>query len=410
MRVLSPIALALIAGVVLSNEWAWAAPLPPPGDDGPTQRAYQVAVMSRIVGPVLIAGAENDLKAKLPKVGNGRDDFAPLEALGRTLAGAAPWLELGPGDDPEGKLRGRYIALAVKAIANAVDPQSPGYLNFNHGSQPLVDAAFLAQALLRAPKHLWGNLDTTARANVIAALKATRTIKPYESNWLLFSATIETALLEFTGECDMAPIETAVNRHLQWYKGDGTYGDGSQFHWDYYNSFVIQPMLWQVLEVCTQKKLPLGEHLALIQKRARRYAQIQERMISPEGTFPVIGRSSTYRFGAFQDLSLVALHHDLPDTLSPGGVRAALNAVIHRMIEAPGTFDDQGWLRIGVVGSQRKMAESYISTGSLYLCTEGLLQLGLPPDDPFWTEPSRPWTQQRIWRGEDLPPDHAMKE
>ena len=24
----------------------------------------------------------------------------------------------------------------------------------------------------------------------------------------------------------------------QWYKGDGVYGDGAMFHWDYYNSFV----------------------------------------------------------------------------------------------------------------------------------------------------------------------------
>jgi len=28
-------------------------------------------------------------------------------------------------------------------------------------------------------------------------------------------------------------------RHESWYKGDGAYGDGSDFHWDYYNSYVI---------------------------------------------------------------------------------------------------------------------------------------------------------------------------
>ena len=79
------------------------------------------------------------------------------------------------------------------------------------------------------------------------------------------------------------------------------------------------------------------------------------------------------------------------------------------MIEAPGTFDDQGWLNIGVVGSQPKMAEEYISRGSVFLCTEGLLQLGLPADDPFWIGPDKPWTQKRIWSGEDLPADHALK-
>lgn len=35
----------------------------------------------------------------------------------------------------------------------------------------------------------------------------------------------------------------------EWYKGDGWYGDGPDFHFDYYNSFVIQPMIIQVLDV-----------------------------------------------------------------------------------------------------------------------------------------------------------------
>jgi hypothetical protein len=386
-----------------------AGQLPPPGTDGPSQRAYQVAVISRIAEPVLTAASENNLKATLPKIGNERDRYAPLEALGRTLTGVAPWLELGPGDDIEGQLRGRYIQFAVKAISNSVDPKSDGFLNFTQGGQPLVDAAFLAQSLLRAPKQLWGNLDDTTRTNLIAALKSTRTISPADCNWLLFSAIIEATLFEFTGECEMAPIEKAISRHLEWYKGDGTYGDGHEFHWDYYNSFVIQPMLWEVLEVCNRKNRPEAKLYDLIRERARRYAEVQERMISPEGTFPVIGRSATYRFGAFQTLSFVALRHQLPDSLPPGAVRNALNAVIHRMVEAPNTFDAQGWLTIGVVGPQRRMAEGYINTGSLYLCTAGLLQLGLPANDPFWTEPGRAWTQKRIWAGEDVTADHAIK-
>jgi hypothetical protein len=398
-----------IAAILFCPVLIMAGELPAPGTDGPSQRAYQVAVLSRIVEPVLVTASENKLGAKLPKIGNERDRYAPLEALGRTMAGVTPWLELGPGDDAEGQLRSRYIQLAIKSVSNSVDPKSQGFLNFTEGSQPLVDAAFFAQGLLRAPKQLWGNLDSTSRSNVIAALKATRRIAPKENNWLLFSAMIEAALLEFDGTCEMSAIETAVSRHLAWYKGDGTYGDGREFHWDYYNSFVIQPMLWETLEVCARKGLPIGKESSLIQTRTRRYAEIQERMISPEGTFPVIGRSATYRFGAFQALSFVALRHQLPASLPPGAVRSALNAVIQRMVEAPGTFDAQGWLKIGVVGAQPRMAESYISTGSLYLCTVGLIQLGLPANDPFWTEPSQPWTQKRIWAGEDLPADHATK-
>ena len=41
-----------------------------------------------------------------------------------------------------------------------------------------------------------------------------------------------------------------------WYKGDGVYGDGPPFHWDYYNSFVIQPMLLNILATRSQSPLP----------------------------------------------------------------------------------------------------------------------------------------------------------
>lgn len=384
---------------------------PPPPADGASQRAAQVATLVRIAEPVLAAAAENQLAERLPGLPGARNQYAPLEALGRTLAGIAPWLELGPGDDAEGRLRGRFIELAARSVANAADPASPGFLNFcRDGGQPLVDTAFLAQGLLRAPTQLWGRLDAGQRAHVVAALQSSRAIKPYESNWLLFSAMIEAALLEFTGECELSRIEYAVSRHLEWYKGDGAYGDGPAYRWDYYNAFVIQPMLLEIVELCARRGLPPGEHLALIRERARRYAEVQERLISPEGTFPVIGRSAAYRFGAFQSLSLAALRRELPATVDLGGARSGLHAVILRMSEAPGTFDEAGWLRVGVVGSQPAQAEPYINTGSLYLCTLGLLHLGLPPADPFWTSPSAAWTQKRLWSGENLPADHAMKD
>ena len=106
----------------------------------------------------------------------------------------------------------------------------------------------------------------------------------------------------------------------------------------------------------------------------------------------------------------MALLHQLPEGVKPSAVRGALTAVIRRMIEAPGTFDEQGWLTPGVAGRQLSVREGYISSGSVYLCTEGLLHLGLPPNDPIWTDPPADWTQKRIWSGEDVPADHAIKE
>ena len=144
-----------------------------------------------------------------------------------------------------------------------------------------------------------------------------------------------------------------------------------------------------------------------IRARARRYAAVQERMISPEGTYPVIGRSSAYRFGAFHLLAVMALQHQLPPELKPAAVRGALTAVVRRTMAAPGTLDAQGWLQVGAVGHQPSLCEGYISTGSLYLCLFGLVELGLPASDPFWTAPPEPWTQKQIWSGADVPADHA---
>jgi hypothetical protein len=143
-------------------------------------------------------------------------------------------------------------------------------------------------------------------------------------------------------------------------------------------------------------------------QRARRYAAIQERLIAPDGTFPSVGRSTTYRFGAFHSLAQIAWRHELPEPVQPAQVRSGLTAVIRKMIEAPGTFDAQGWLQIGFCGHQPALGEGYISTGSLYLCAAALLPLGLPPSDEFWSKPAAPWTSQQLWAGENLRADHAL--
>jgi len=143
-------------------------------------------------------------------------------------------------------------------------------------------------------------------------------------------------------------------------------------------------------------------------QRARRYAAIQERLISPEGAFPPLGRSLAYRCGAFQLLGQMALRHELPEELQPAQVRGAMSAMIHRSMGAPGTFDQEGWLTVGFAGHQPRIGESYISSGSAYLCAVGFLPLGLPASDPFWSAPPEPWTAKALWQGVDLPTDHAL--
>jgi hypothetical protein len=378
-----------------------------------TDREYWVSVATRLAEPVLANLARGTLKARMPveeSAGAGRASVTHLEAFGRLLAGLAPWLELPADASPEGRLRARYGDLARQALGMAVDPSSPDAMNFTRDRQPLVDAAFLAQGLLRAPRALRDSLDAVTRERLVRALESTRVIVPGFNNWLLFSATVEAGLFALGAAWDRMRVDYALRQHGQWYKGDGAYGDGPAFHWDYYNSFVIHPMLLDVLAAVGGESEAWQAMREPALRRAQRYAAVQERMISPEGTFPVIGRSLAYRFGAFHALAQMALRRELPPEVAPAQVRGALTAIIRRSIEAPGTFDAAGWLTIGFAGHQPGVGERYISTGSVYLCAAGLLPLGLPPADPFWSDPPQPWTAQRAWSGQAFPIDKALSD
>ena len=382
-----------------------------PAVASPTDREVWIAAMRRLADPVLTHLANGTLKAQMPveqASGADRRAVTHLEALGRLITGLAPWIELQADSTPEGRARAEYAGLARRAIARAVDPASPDFMNFTRDRQPLVDAAFLALGVLRAPRTLRDELDAPARRHLVAALESTRPIAPPFNNWLLFSATVEAALKSLGAGWDRMRVDYALRQHEQWYKGDGAYSDGPEFHWDYYNSFVIHPMLLAVADACKDETAAWKDLAPVILRRAQRYAAVQERMIGTDGSFPAIGRSLAYRCGAFHLLADVALRRQLPEGVPPAQVRGALTAVVKRTLDAADTFDADGWLRIGFCGHQPGVGETYISTGSLYLCSAGLLPLGLPASDEFWSAPAQPWTSVRAWSGRPFPIDHAL--
>ncbi|KXU35959.1 hypothetical protein AXK11_05340 [Cephaloticoccus primus] len=374
-------------------------------------RAQWCEWATRLAQPIFDALDKRELKLRMPvetRASRSRAPVAHLEALGRLLVGLSPWLELGPDDTPEGQLRGRLAVAARRAIDAATDPDSPDKMNFSTDGQPLVDAAFLAQATFRAPRELWEKLEPRVQANLTARLKETRHMQPGENNWQLFAAFVELALARGGEPRDDSRILPALEKFKKWYLGDGTYGDGPEHRWDYYNSFVIHPMLLGILDEAAQESDALRQFQKEAQVAARRYAAVQERLVAPDGSFPAIGRSIVYRCGALQALADVALRRELPDSVPPAAARTALTRAIRRTLDAPGTFDENGWLRLGLAGHQPSLAEFYICTGSLYLCSVALLPLGLPPEAPFWSDPHAPTTWERIWGGEDIPADGAL--
>src|SRR5262245_65962117 len=109
-------------------------------------RDVWTAFAKTLADPVLRNLAGGTLKARMPveQAANAdRRNVTHLEAFGRLLAGIGPWIESGGAP--------AYPALALQALDRAVDPSSPDVMNFTRERQPLVDAAFLVQGLLRAP-------------------------------------------------------------------------------------------------------------------------------------------------------------------------------------------------------------------------------------------------------------------
>jgi hypothetical protein len=379
-----------------------------------SDRKVWLSYLDKIARPVIMNLAADKLKEKMPVIlaknidnADTRSKVAYLEAFGRTFSGIAPWLNTEGGTKEEIALRNQYREWILKAIANTVNPSSKDYMKWD-GGQPLVDASFAALGLIRSP-WVWQHLDTTVQRQVVNAFITTRTTVPVYSNWLLFSAMIEAFFCRYDLPYDAIRIDYAVREFSQhWYTGDGMFSDGMQFHLDYYNSYVIQPYLTVILETISKKKTTYNTFIPQFDKISKRYAEIQERLINTDGSFPVTGRSIVYRGGAFQHLADISLRKSLPPSLKPSQVRSALTTVIKKTLDAPSNFNAAGWLNIGLSGNQPGLADVYITTGSLYLCSEIFLPLGLPDTDEFWLAPAEPWSAVKAWSGQDLPADHAL--
>ncbi|MHA4806682.1 DUF2264 domain-containing protein [Flavitalea flava] len=379
-----------------------------------SDRVFWLAQLDKLARPVISSLAQDQLKTVFPVIASKRTDNAGsrtqaayLEVFGRVLSGIAPWLNLEGGSPEEVGLRNQYREWMIPAIKHAVDPAAKDYMAWKEPVQALVDASYFAFAIIRCP-WLWEHLDETTRKQVTDALLQTRNIRPGFNNWLLFSGMIETFFCRFGLPWDEMRVDYGIRQSEQWYLGDGIYSDGPLYRWDYYNSYVIHPYLAAMVEI-TNKQNKAYDWLAdKLKARNERYAVIQERLIGTDGSYPVTGRSIVYRGAAFHHLADMAWRKKLPASLHPAQVRCALTAVLRKTMEAPGTYTKEGWLNIGLCGAQPDLADYYNTTGSLYLCANILLPLGLPDTDPFWSAPAERWTAQKVWSGQDFPGDHAI--
>jgi len=380
------------------------------------QQAYKMAQ------PVL----ENMAKGELQK--NMKTEFSPsfdnrnrkvvyMETFGRLMAGIAPWLALPDDDTAEGKQRKQLREWALASYKHSVDPESPDYLCWGVSGQNLVDAAYIAESFIRAYDALWVPLDNVTKERYIKEFKMLRKYEPPYTNWFLFSSTIESFIAKAAGlkEYDDFRVMMPIRKTEEWYVGDGWYADGPVFAFDYYSSYVFHAMYLETLQNMIDAKqngtrLEYKKYYDRALKRAQKFAIILERFISPEGTFPVIGRSTPYRLAALQPLALMAWYQKLPKELSNGQVRAALTKCMHRMFDIQNNYNDAGFLTIGFCGHQPETADWYTNNGSLYMTSLSFMPLGLPADHDFWTCEAQPWTQVKAWGGQPFPKDHRWAD
>ena len=385
-----------------------------------SDREYWCALAYQMAQPVL----ENMAKGELQK--NMQTEFSPsfdnrnkkvlyMECFGRLMAGVAPWLTLPDDATAEGKQRKQLREWALASYKNAVDPQNPDYLCWGIGGQNLVDAAYIAESFLRAYDTLWKPLDEVTKKRYLTEFAKLRHIDPPYTNWLLFSSTIESFMAKAGGDYDQYRVNSACRKMEEWYVGDGWYADGPVFAFDYYSSYVFHPMYLETLQAMIDAKantrLDYQKYYDRELKRCQKYSIVLERFISPEGTFPVFGRSIPYRMATMQPLALMAWYQKLPKDLSNGQVRAALTKVLHRMFDQQNNFNEKGFLSIGFCGTnQKNVADWYTNNGSLYMTTLAFMPLGLAADHPFWTDAAQPWTQVKAWSNQPFPKDHQWKD
>lgn len=425
-RYLMSLLMIMIVGVVPATMSAKKKVQPISDREYWCQEAYKMAQ------PVL----ENMAKGELQK--NMQTEFSPsfdgrnrkvvyMETFGRLMAGIAPWLALPDDETAEGLQRKQLRQWALASYKNAVDPESPDYLCWGVAGQNLVDAAYIAESFVRAYDALWVPLDQVTKDRYLHEFKRMRNIEPPYTNWLLFSSIIESFMAKATDRKDYDDFRVmmTIRKMEEWYVGDGWFSDGPEFAFNYYGSYVFHPMyletLQNMIDAKANTRLEYKKYYERQLKRTQKYSIVLERFISPEGTFPVVGRSIPYRMAALQPLAMMAWKQTLPKELTNGQVRSALTAVMHRMYDqqqqsAKGearpdkNYNEGGFLTIGFCGHQPDVADWYTNNGSLYMTSLSFMPLGLPADHPFWTSEAEPWTQVKAWNGQSFPKDHMWTD
>ncbi len=295
----------------------------------------------------------------------------------------------------------------------AIENAFSGYLEFNKiGNQLMVEMALLLYAFTKTP-FLWNSLNDNVKKIIfnISSYSISQ-YKPHPNNWLLFEAIIEIFLYKnYNKKLNKTLINLQNIERL--YIGDSWYKDGSIFHMDFYNSYIILPFLLTIyneLYLLFNKSQTYKVLYNKTLEKIQRHSEFLERLIGENGSFPIFGRSAIYRTAIFHALLQTAYIKELPQTLSYGQVREGINAVINNIFNNNNIqiFDEHGFLTYGFSGFQPEMADGYSNSGSTYFALLIFMPLGLNKNHIFWNDDYKEWSQKKLYNGKSINCDKAI--
>ncbi len=400
--------------------------------EGMEKRAQWITLLREMTEPVIDRFVSKTIKEEFPiRFSNHlpphqiekhkRHVF--VELFARTLLGVSPLFQSEEMIAQDGSQELFQKTLEMIRISFSPGfPGSPGtpkslYLPFYEmDRQLMVEIALILLAFTRVP-YLWQRIEPAIKTEILnVAYHATTQITPHPNNWLLFQALIDLFLTKhkWRGYNGMQRVMANLVKIEGYYVGDGWYKDGHIFHMDYYNSFVIHPFLVDIY-----KEIGLTQFYQRAVVRMYRHVEFLERLIGPNGTYPIFGRSAVYRTGVFHALAYLPFHHRLnggdPSSLSISGIRDGLWAVLEKSYKseplATTNFGTEWkYLTFGFSGEQPGIADPYSNSGSVYYALLAFAPVGLPATHPFWTtvDSNGGWTQKRAWSGGEIPKDSAI--
>jgi hypothetical protein len=317
-----------------------------------------------------------------------------VEGFARSFLIAAPLLA-GSTEDPHD-----HAAWYARGLTAAMDPAGPDrwgraigvdeIKQWNGTPQPIVEAANLAFALAVSRPRFWDQLDDALRDRTADWLAHHAVKHGSDNNWLLFTAVIEAFLRSVGYDVPAGHGQADVDLFESWYLGDGWYNDGrisaTTGHGnrvDHYNSWVIQPFLWQWYELTEQPAERRDRFLTRLAEFADSYA----RLFAPDGSPLHQGRSLTYRQAVLGGLWTAALAG--VGSANPGATRRLASGVLRHFTDLGVGQDAPPTL--GRSSAQfLPMCQVYSGPGSPYFAGMGFLGLAAPADHPLWTAPEQP--------------------